>query len=65
MYEAATVEDVQNAYAQLKVGDADVHWCVGVSGTNGEKVEGADGVSSGGGGGGGGSSFRLSGHVEG
>jgi len=64
MYEAATVEDVQNAYAQLKVGDADVHWCVGVSGNNGEKVEGADGVSSGGGGGGG-SSFRLSGHVEG
>ena len=34
MYEAATVEDVQNAYAQLRVGEEDVHWCVGVSGSS-------------------------------
>lgn len=63
MYEAATVEDVQNAYSQLKVGDEDVHWCVGISGKkddnltikrNGDTIP----VSRGG------DSFRLTGHDE-
>ena len=61
MYEAATVEVVQNAYAQLKVGDADVHWCVGVSGSSGAAGAASDGLRAGGSG----DSFRLSGHHDG